>query len=76
MMRFFFRVCFAGNRALDVGKYERKDFKHGDALRIECPNCRMRMWEFSTEMPETMQDYDSRFRHLVQKWNTRFEHKA
>ena len=67
---------FCGNRALDVGKYERKDFKRGDALRIECPNCRMRMWEFSTEMPEAMQDYDSRFRHLVQKWNTRFEHKA
>lgn len=67
---------FCGNRALDVGKYERKDFKRGDALRIECPNCRMRMWEFSTEMPETMQDYDSRFRHLVQKWNTRFEHGA
>lgn len=67
---------FCGNRALDMGKYERKDFKRGNALRIECPNCRMRMWEFSTEMPETMQDYDSRFRHLVQKWNTRFEHKA
>ena len=67
---------FCGNRALDMGKYERKDFKRGNALRIECPNCRMRMWEFSTEMPETMQDYDSRFRHLVQKWNTRFEHGA
>ena len=67
---------FCGNRALYVGNRERKDFKHGDALRIECPNCRMEMWEFSTEMPETMQDYDSRFRHLVQKWNTRFEHGA
>lgn len=67
---------FCGNRALDVNSGKRENFKHGDALRIECPNCRAEMWEFSTEVPETMQDYDSRFRHLVQKWNTRFEHDA
>lgn len=67
---------FCGNRALYLRDCERKDFKRGDALRIECPNCKMEMWEFSTEMPETMQDYDSRFRHLVRKWNTRFEHGA
>lgn len=67
---------FCGNRALDVNSGKREDFKYGDALHIECPNCKTEMWEFSTEMPETMQDYDSRFRHLVQKWNTRFEHSA
>lgn len=67
---------FCGNRALDVNSNNRKSFKCGNALHIECPNCRVEMWEFSTEMPETMQDYDSRFRHLVQKWNTRFEHSA
>lgn len=67
---------FCGNRALDMNSGKREVFKYGDALYIECPNCRMEMWEFSTEMPETMQDYDNRFRHLVQKWNTRFEHSA
>ena len=66
---------FCGNRALDVNS-DKREFNCGDALYIECPNCNAQMWEFSTEMPETMQDYDSRFRHLVQKWNTRFEHGA
>ena len=66
---------FCGNRALDVNS-DKREFNCGDALYIECPNCNAQMWEFSTEMSETMQDYDSRFRHLVQKWNTRFEHGA
>lgn len=64
-----------GNRALYVNS-DKQEFNCGDALYIECPNCNAQMWEFSTEMSETMQDYDNRFRHLVQKWNTRFEHGA